>query len=82
MAQCRMRTTIDIPDAMYRRLKARAATEGKPAKALILRAVEQVLASKPKTPQQNRLKLPLIHSKPPGTLDLDNARIYEIISFP
>jgi hypothetical protein len=82
MAQCGMRTTIDIPDAMYRRLKARAATEGKPAKALILRAVEQVLASRPKAAPRNRLKLPLIHAKRPRTLDLDNARIYEIISFP
>jgi len=77
-----MRTTIDIPDAMYRRLKARAATEGKPAKALILRGVEQILASKAKAAPPNRLKLPLIRSKRPGTLYLDNARIYEIISFP
>ena len=77
-----MRTTIDIPDAMYRRLKARAATEGKPAKALILRAVEQVLASKAKAQPKNRVTLPIIRSERPGTLDLDNARIYEIISFP
>jgi len=41
-----MRTTIDIPDAMYRRLKARAAAEGRPAKALILRGVEEVLATR------------------------------------
>ena len=38
-----MRTTIDIPDALYRRMKARAATEGRPAKTLILQAVEQAL---------------------------------------
>ncbi len=40
-----MRTTIDIPDAMYRRLKARAAADGRPAKALILRGVLRLLAS-------------------------------------
>ncbi len=73
-----MRTTIDIPDAMYRRLKARAVAEGKPAKALILQGVEQVLAPKRTTAGQ-RIQLPLIPSKRPGSLRLDNARIYDII---
>lgn len=81
MAQCRMRTTIDIPDRLYRRLKARAASEGKPAKALILGAVEHALASKP-APAGKKVMIPLIRSKRPGTLQLDNARIYDIISFP
>lgn len=76
-----MRTTVDIPDALYRRLKARAAAEGKPAKALILSGVETVLAANETAPT-NRLKLPLIRSKRPGTLHLDNARIYDLISFP
>lgn len=76
-----MRTTIDIPDGVYRRLKAKAAAEGKSAKSLILRGVEQVLASKPSTPV-NRIKLPLVRSKRPGSLKLDSARIYDVISFP
>ena len=76
-----MRTTIDIPDALYRRLKARAASEGKPAKALILRGVEQVLAAKT-SKTAGRIQVPVIQSKQPGTLYLDNARIYDIISFP
>lgn len=76
-----MRTTIDIPDGLYRRLKARAATEGKPAKALILKAVEQALKTKP-TAIGKRIKLPIVHSKRPGTLKLDSARIYDVISFP
>jgi hypothetical protein len=76
-----MRTTIDIPDAMYRRLKARAATEGKPAKSLILQGVEQVLKGEPQTAAK-KIKLPLIPSKRPGSMYLDNARIYDVISFP
>lgn len=76
-----MRTTIDIPDALYKRLKTRAAGEGKSAKALILRAVEQVIAPKP-APGPGKLKAPVIPSKRPGTLHLDNARIYDVISFP
>ena len=76
-----MRTTIDIPDAMYRRIKAQAAREGRPAKALILRAVEQTLSSKPAFTSQ-RVTLPLVKSRRPGSLRLSNARIYDVISFP
>lgn len=76
-----MRTTIDIPDRIYQRLKARAASQGQTAKALILQAVEQTLSSKRR--QANRkITLPLVRSKRPGTLRLDNARIYDVISLP
>ena len=76
-----MRTTIDIPDAMYRRVKARAAAEGKPAKAVILEGVEQVLKGQSQAARK-KIKLPLIPSKRPGSMYLDNARIYDVISFP
>ena len=76
-----MRTTVDIPDPVYRRLKSRAAREGSSAKELILRGVEQVLKRSPRK-SRKRVKLPIIRSKQPGTLELDNAKIFEIISFP
>lgn len=76
-----MRTTVDIPDPVYRRLKARAATEGHSAKTLILRGVEQVLKVKRPT-EGRRVTLPIVRSKHPGTLRIDNAKIYEITSFP
>ncbi len=76
-----MRTTIDIPDPVYRRLKSRAASEGSSAKELILRGVEQVLRGRPRR-RGKRVKLPIIRSRQPGTLELDNERIFEIISFP
>jgi hypothetical protein len=76
-----MRTTVDIPDPIYRRLKSRAATEGSSAKELILRGVKQVLKENPRR-SQKRIKLPIIRSKHPGTLQLDNDKIFEIISFP
>jgi hypothetical protein len=76
-----MRTTVDIPDAIYRQLKSRAAREGSSVKELILRGTEEVLKAKPRK-SGGRVKLPLIRSKQPGTLDLDNERIFEIISFP
>ena len=76
-----MRPTIDIPDTTYRRIKARAASEGRSAKALILQAVEQALTSKP-AGSGRAVTLPIVRSKRPGSMRLDNARIYDVISFP
>jgi plasmid stability protein len=76
-----MRTTVDIPDAIYRRLKSRAASEGRSTKALILRGVKEVLRT---TRQRTarKVSLPIVKSKRPGSVGLDNARIYEIVPFP
>jgi hypothetical protein len=76
-----MRTTVDIPDPVYRRLKSRAASEGSSAKELILRGVKHVLRES-RSKRCRRAKLPIVRSKQPGTLELDNAKIFEIISFP
>ena len=76
-----MRTTVDIPDPVYRRLKTRAASEGRSAKELILRGVEQVLKGNGRK-SRRRVKLPIVRSRRPGTMQLDNAKIYEVISFP
>ena len=76
-----MRTTVDIPDPLYRRLKSLAASEGSSAKALILRGVEQVLGAG-RAGTRRRVTPPLVHSKRPGSVPLDNARIYDVIAFP
>jgi hypothetical protein len=76
-----MRTTVDIPDRLYRRLKARGAGEGRSVRALILQGVERVLAASPPAASR-KVALPIVPSKKPGTLRLNNARIYDVISFP
>jgi hypothetical protein len=76
-----MRTTVDIPNPIYRRLRSRAVSEGSTAKELILRGVEQVLKDKKKK-SRRRVKLPIVRSKRPGELQIDNAKIYDVISFP
>ena len=76
-----MRTTVDIPDAIYRRLKSRAAGEGQSTKALILRGVKEVLKTT-RRKAGRKVSLPIVRSKRPGSVELDNARIYEIVSFP
>lgn len=76
-----MRTTVDIPDALYRELKSKAAREKRSVKELILRGVEVELGPRSKK-RSRRVRFPLIPSKSPGTLVIDNAKIYELISFP
>ena len=76
-----MRTTVDIPDPLYRRLKSRAARERRSVKELILRSVEGELEPRRKK-SKRKISLPLIRSKRPGTIRLDNAKIFEIIPFP
>lgn len=50
-------------------------------KALILEGAEHVLTTHGAAPGRI-VELPLVRSKRPGTLRLDNARIYDVISFP
>ncbi len=75
-----MRTTVDIPDALYRELKGKAANEGRSVKEIILQGVERELRGAERRPR--RIKLPIVSSKKPGSLKLDNAKIFEIIPFP
>jgi len=73
-----MRTTVEIPDALYRKLKARAAAEGRSVKALVLESVENTLRTKVKK-HRGPIRLPIIRSKAPGTLVIDNAKIAELL---
>ena len=78
-----MRTTVDIPDPMYRELKSRAALEGKTVKELILHGVSVTLRSgDTEVPRKRGLKFPLIRSKNPGSLKLGKEGVYEYIPFP
>lgn len=72
---------MDIPDPLYRQLKAKAATEGRTVKELILRGAERQLRDRRPTTRRS-LRLPVVGSKHPGSVQLDNATIYKIIPFP
>jgi hypothetical protein len=76
-----MRTTVDIPDPLYRELKSKAAREKSSVKQLILRGVEIELRSRP-AKRRRRVSFPIVSSKNPGTLEIDNAKIFELIPFP
>ncbi len=76
-----MRITVDITDSLYRDLKTKAALEGRSVKELILRGVEIELQLTPKR-SRRPVSLPLVRSQQPGTVALDNGRIFEIVPFP
>ncbi len=67
-----MRTTIDLPEALFRKTKATAALEGSSLKELIIRAIEREVGGlgvkQPAQPQ--RVKLPLIQLRDRRKLDL------------
>ena len=77
-----MRTTVDIPDKLYRRLKSKAAAEGHSVKSIILTSVEKELGSAPEESTRKSVRLPLVRSKHPGALRLTNEEIYDVIPFP
>lgn len=51
-----MRTTIDLPDALLKHLKARAALEGRTLRDVVVALVEQGLAAPPPAPALARVQ--------------------------
>jgi hypothetical protein len=75
-----VRTTVDIPAPLYRKLKEQAARQGCSARELILRGVESVLLE-PRRPAGRRVRFPLIRSTGPK-VEISSGQIYEHIEFP
>jgi hypothetical protein len=76
-----MRTTIAIPDEMYRELKSRAALEGETVKALLVRGVEVALRSKATASSlKRRGRMPVLHSTNPGSLKFGRGRCLRVHS--
>ena len=75
-----IRTTVDIPASLYRKLKAQAAAQGRSVRELILAGVKTTLLES-KRPRMKRVRFPLIVSKGPK-VRLTNEQIYEHIEFP
>lgn len=73
-----MRTTVDIPDPIYRALKSRAAAEGGTVKQLLVRGAEVILNERTARPVK-RLSQPLLSGGEPGSLELTNEMIYDLL---
>jgi hypothetical protein len=78
-----VRTTIDLPDELFRQVKAKAALDGTKLKDLITRYVEQGLrgAPPPAAPhRRQRSELPVARAATGRTLTaLTNAEIQRIL---
>lgn len=76
----KIRTTVDIPAPLYRKLKEQAAAQGCSARELIVRGVEKVLHNT-RQPERRRIQFPLIRSA--GLkVRISNEQIYEHVEFP
>ena len=74
-----MRTTVDLPDPLFRQMKATAALRGISIKDFVSVAVESEITREEST-EEYSVKLPLIRSKRPGTLHLTNAEIEDLLT--
>jgi hypothetical protein len=72
-----MRTTIDIPDELYRRLEADAAQEGRSVGDLVLELIAARLQSNGRTREGKRVELPMIKAGRKGAFDFTREEIHE-----
>ena len=78
-----VRTSIDLPREIHRRLHEAAARRGTSARQLILNSIEKALnESSPQRPTQ-RLSLEVAVVPSRGkSFDLTNEEVYDLIDFP
>lgn len=74
-----MRTTVDLPDELFRDLKLKSAREGLTLKRLIVRALETNVHDAP-APKPRRISGPLIHCKSKKPIALTNAEIEDLLT--
>lgn len=75
-----VRTTVDIPAPLYRKLKEQAAEKGSSVRELVLAGVQAILVQAQR-PRDRRVRFPLIKSEGPK-VNLRNEDIYEYVEFP
>ena len=80
MKQQSIRTTVDIPAPLYRKLKEQAAAKGHSIRELVLAGVRTVL-SEGQRPRAKKVQFPLIVSEG-AKVNVTNEQIYEHVEFP
>ncbi len=74
-----MRTTLDLPDGLFRRMKAVAALRGQTLKDFLLQAVQkEIHRGDGRDPARD--EVPVVRSRKPGSLRLTNAEIEDILA--
>ena len=79
-----VRTSIDLPRDLHRRLREAAARKGCSARQLILASIERAVAETEPAAPRRRLSLdpPLVLPAGRKPFDLTNEQIYDLIDFP
>ena len=67
-----MKTTLDIPDDLYRAAKAKAALENRKIKDLVAEALTKLVYGAEISRRSKRRTLPLVKSRKKGSLCLTN----------
>ena len=80
MKKASVRTTVDIPAPLYRKLKTQAAARGNSIRELILAGARSVLLQSER-PRPKRARFPLITSEGPK-VNVTSEQIYEHVEFP
>jgi len=76
-----MRSTIELPDSIYRKGEKVARTQGVTIEEFIIRAFERELKNEPETPSHSkRVTLPLVPSQEPGALDLKDFNFDDLLA--
>jgi len=75
-----VRTTVDVPAPLYRKLKAQAVASGCSVRELALAGIKRVLVQGQR-PRPERVQFPLIVSDGPK-VDMTNEQIYGHVEFP
>lgn len=78
-----VRTSIDLPHDLHRRLREAAARKGCSARQLILASIERAVEEAEPIRSKRRLNLdiPIVSSRG-KKFDLTNEQIYDLIEFP
>jgi hypothetical protein len=78
-----VRTSVDLPRDLHRRLHEAAARRGCSARQIILESIEQAVAqNEPARGRRLSLDPPLVPSDGRKPFDLTNEQIYDLIEFP
>lgn len=75
-----VRTTVDIPTPLYRKLREHAASRDSSIRQLVLAGIRAIL-SPPQQQKSARTKFPIIISQGPK-VDVGNEQIYDHAEFP
>jgi hypothetical protein len=74
-----VRTTVDLPDELFRDLKLKSAREGVTLKQLIVKALESHIHKAPAR-KPRRIRGPLVHCKSKKPIALTNAEIEALLT--